>query len=105
MDFEGIYCFDTATVRFAVYPDGPGGVRVVGQISEETLHDKFGVREIGHSLLDACKKHFDTIGPVAIARYRAQPGRPITLTLDDFSVRRSVQPVMRHREEAAAMSA
>ena len=106
MDFEGIYCFDTATVRFAVYPDGPEGARVVAQISENTLRDKFGAREVGSRLLDACRRHFDAIQPAAIARYRADPRGPITLTLDDFSVGRSLpQPAHQTGATADAMSA
>jgi len=101
MDFEGIYCFDTATVRFAIYPDGPDGARIVAQISEYTLHDEFGAREVGDRLLDACKKHFDVIKPAAIARYRADPRGPITLTHDDFTIRRSVPPPA-HQTGAAA---
>ncbi|MDP9600289.1 hypothetical protein EJP69_06255 [Variovorax gossypii] len=87
MNFEGIYCFDTASVRFAFYPDGPGGPRAIAQISEETLHDEFGVREIGEHLLDACQEHFNAIEPAAVARYRATPGRAITLTIEDFGLR------------------
>jgi hypothetical protein len=84
MDFEGIYCFDTATVRFAFYPEGPEGPRVIAQISEETLHDEFGVSEVGDQLLDACKKYFHVIEPAAVACYRAAPHRPVTLRLEDF---------------------
>jgi len=84
MDFEGIYCFDTACVRFAVYPDGPKGARVVAQISEDTLHDAFGVREIGDEMIDACKARFDAIAAAAIARYRTNPRQPVTLMSDDF---------------------
>lgn len=87
MDFEGIYCFDTAAVRFAIYPDGPDGARVIAQISEETLHDVFGTRDLGDRLLETCKTHFGVIGAVALKRYRANPNRPIVLTVDDFSRR------------------
>lgn len=102
MKFEGIYCFDTASVRFAVYPDGPQGERVVAQISEDTLHDEFGVREIGHHLLDVCQDHFHAIEPAVVARYRANPRQPITLTLNDFSERRSFADA---GEEGAALAA
>ncbi|MBB4225072.1 hypothetical protein ABL849_12375 [Variovorax sp. 375MFSha3.1] len=85
-NFEGIYCFDSASVRFAFYPDGPGGPRVLAQISEETLHDEFGVRVMGEHLLDACQEHFYAIEPAAIARYRATPGSAITLTIRDFGL-------------------
>ncbi|WP_295984069.1 hypothetical protein [uncultured Variovorax sp.] len=86
-NFEGIYCFDTASVRFAFYPDGPEGPRVLAQISEETLHDEFGVREMGERLLGACRDHFHAIEPAAVARYRATPDRAITLTFRDFGLR------------------
>lgn len=95
MDFEGIYCFDTASVRFAVYPDGPEGARIVAQISEDTLHDVFGVREIGDALIDACKAHFDVLTAVAAARYRVVPRQPIELTPDDFGARRQALPTLR----------
>jgi hypothetical protein len=87
MDFEGIYCFDTATVRFAIYPDGPDGARIIAQISEETLHDVFGTRNLGDQLLDTCRTHFDDIGAAALKRYRANPNQAINLTVDDFSRR------------------
>lgn len=84
MDFEGIYCFDTAAVRFAIYPDGHDGARIIGQISEETLHDVFGTRDLGDRLLETCKAHFDAIGAAALKRYRTDPNQPIVLTVDDF---------------------
>lgn len=86
MNFEGIYCFDTASVRFAVYPEGPGGPRVIAQISEHTLHDGLGVREVGERLLDACRKHYYALEPAVLARYRAAPRQPITLTTRDFAL-------------------
>lgn len=89
MDFEGIYCFDTATVRFAIYPDGPDGARVVAQISEETLHDVFGTRNLGDRLLETCKAHFDAIGAAALRRYRANPHQAIDLDVRDFPSLRS----------------
>lgn len=85
MNFEGIYCFDTATVRFALYPNGPGGQRVLGEISEDALHDGFGVREAGPQLLDACRERFDTIASMALARYRTDPRCLIVLTTEDFT--------------------
>jgi len=34
MTCEAIFCFDTATVRFAIYPDGFEGPRIVAQIAK-----------------------------------------------------------------------
>ena len=87
MDFEGIYCFDTATVRFAIYPDGRDGARIIAQISEETLHDVFGTRNLGDRLLDTCKTHFMALSVAALRRHRANPNASISLTIDDFSPR------------------
>jgi hypothetical protein len=87
MDFEGIYCFDTATVRFAIYPDGHDGARIIAQISEETLHDVFDTRSLGDRLLDTCRMHCDAICAAALRRYLADPRAPIVLTIEDFSPR------------------
>jgi len=94
-DFEGIYCFDLASVRFAIYPDGPDGTRVLALISESTLHDEFDAREVGDELMLACRKHSDVIQAAAIARYRANPRKPITLTHADFPGRRHFWPSTR----------
>lgn len=101
MNFEGIYCFDTASVRFAVYPDGPRGARIVAQISEDTLHDEFGTREVGQGLLDVCRRYFTFIEPAVVARYRADAKQLITLTLDDFPRHRRFSTPM-HQDSALA---
>jgi hypothetical protein len=104
MNFEGIYCFDTASVRLAVYPDGPEGARVVAQISEDTLHDGFGTREVGHRLLDVCRNNFHAIEPLVVARYRADPRQPVvTLTFIDFAAQRSAPaPAATRTDDAVA---
>lgn len=84
MEFEGSYCFDTASVRFAVYPDGPEGPRVVAHISQGTLHDAFGTKEVGHGLLEACERHFDALEAAVAARLRTDPQWPLMITIDDF---------------------
>jgi len=84
MNFEGIYCFDTATVRFAFYPHGPQGRRVLAEITEDALHDEFGVREGGPQLLEACRAYFDAIEAKAQERYRDEPRCLISLTSEDF---------------------
>ena len=103
MDFEGIYCFDTASVRLAVYPDGPQGPRVVAQISENTLHDGFGTREAGQRLLDVCRNNFHSIERAVIARYRANPRQPVvTLALGDFAAQRGARSATREDDALAA---
>lgn len=86
MDFEGIYCFDTASVRFAFYPDGNDGARILGMITEQTLRDVCGARDgSGDSLLATCRHHFSVIRDKALERYRADPARAVVLVTADFA--------------------
>ena len=76
MDFEGIYCFDTASVRFAFYPDGDDGARILGLISEQTLRDVCGARDgSSESLLATCRSHFSLIRDKAIELYTSAADR------------------------------
>ncbi|MDP9900050.1 DUF1488 family protein [Variovorax ginsengisoli] len=84
MTREAIFCFDTATVRFAIYPDGDDGARVIAQISEDPLRDLFGASGDGATLLAAYDRHADRINEMAIARYRANSQQPIVLQTMDF---------------------
>lgn len=103
MALEGIYCFDTASVRLAVYPDGPQGARVVALISENTLHDGLGTREVGQRLLDVCRNNLHVIEPAVVARYRASPRHPVvTLSLADFAVHRGALTATREDDALAA---
>jgi hypothetical protein len=95
MEFEGIYCFDMAAVRFAVYPDGPDGPRVVAHISEDTLRDAFGAREAGDGLLRVCELHFDALESAVVARFRSDPRWPLIITFDDLARRRDLAPAYR----------
>ncbi|WP_162566784.1 hypothetical protein [Variovorax sp. SRS16] len=92
MTCEAIHCFDTATVRFAIYPDGFDGPRIIAEISEDALRDLFGARGGGNSLVDACKLHFSLIEARAVERYRSAPSRPVVLAITDFGMP-SVQAV------------
>ena len=85
MNCEAIHCFDTATVRFAIYPDGLDGPRIIGQITEDALRDLFGARGGGDSLVDACQSNFDYIEARALERFRVAPSRAVTLTTKDFT--------------------
>lgn len=84
MTREAIFCFDTATVRFAIYPDGHDGTRVIAQIGEDPLRDLFGATGDGETLLAAYDRHADRIDAMAIARYRANPQQQIVLQTTDF---------------------
>lgn len=85
---EAIFCFDTATVRFAVYPDGFDGARVIAQIGEHPLRDLFGAKGGGDTLVEAYGRHAQAIDAVAVAHYRADPMKPIVLQTADFALER-----------------
>ena len=87
MDFEGIYCFDTASVRFAFYPDGDDGGRILGLISEQTLRDVCGARDgSAESLIATCRGHFSLIRDKAIELYLAEPSRAVVLQTANFAL-------------------
>ena len=85
MNCEAIHCFDTASVRFAIYPDGLDGPRILAEISEGALRDLFGGHGRGDSLVQACNIHFDVIEAKALMRHRVEPSKPVKLDARDFA--------------------
>ena len=81
---EAIYCFDTASVRFAIHPEGPDGERCIVEIADHPLRDLFGARGGGDSLVDAYLMNADVINALALARHRETQGRPVRLETADF---------------------
>ena len=83
---EAIYCFDTASVRFAIYPEGPEGGRCIAEIGEDPLRDLFGASGGGDTLVHAYLMNADVINARALARQREAPGRPVSLGTTDFEL-------------------
>jgi hypothetical protein len=83
---EAIYCFDTAVVKFAIYPDGTSGPRVIAQIGEDPLRYFFGATGGAESLVEAFECHASRIEGQALKRYRAAPRKPVLLSSDDFEL-------------------
>ena len=84
--FEGIHRIDTASVRFAFYPDGYDGARILGDISENTLRDIWGAHMCEQGLIELCTQNFELIETMAIAAYRTDSTRPIVLSVSDFNI-------------------
>ncbi|MDM0074612.1 hypothetical protein QTH90_09490 [Variovorax sp. J2P1-59] len=80
---EAIYCFDTATVRFAIYPEG--GARVVAEIGEDPLRDLFGATGGGDSLTAAYVRNAALIDERALELHRSGK-RPVRLETHDFEL-------------------
>jgi hypothetical protein len=85
MTFEGIHRFDLGSIRFAFYPDGNDGGRILADISEQTLSHVFGNRLGGESWIDLCGRHRDLLAAEALVQYRIDPSRPIELAVKDFA--------------------
>lgn len=83
---EAIYCFDTATVRFFIYPDGVQGSCCVAEIGEDPLRDIFGARGGGDSLVDAFLRNDELIKSRAIERHRHGLGGTVVLETADFEL-------------------
>ena len=84
MTTEAIYCFDTGTVRFAIYPTGCG--RVIAEISEDPLRAFFGADGGGETLVEAYARNCELINARAIERHAASGGRPVLLESHDFDL-------------------
>ena len=83
---EAIFCFDTATVRFAIYPQGRQGPRIIAAIGEDPLRDLFGATGGGDTLLSAYEAHAARINARALERYGANPCKPVVLETVDFEI-------------------
>jgi hypothetical protein len=84
MTVEAIHRADVASVRFAIYPDGMDGPRILAEISDDALRELFGARDDADALVAACRAHFAGIEAVALERYRMDPRRPVRLDAHDF---------------------
>lgn len=84
MAFEGIYCYDRATVTIAVHPKGPISPRVLVEISESVVRGWFGASGGPSDLLAACEMNFAVIQTKALERYALTPRSPVALDMSDF---------------------
>ncbi|MBT2322401.1 hypothetical protein J7E62_08600 [Variovorax paradoxus] len=83
MNCEAIHCTETRTVRFAIYPDGLDGPRIIAHISEAALRDLSPT--LDGDLTQTCESYFRCIEAMALERYRAAPSTPIVLSAADVS--------------------
>ena len=89
MTSDAIYCFDRASVLFAIHPEGDGGPRVVAETTEDTLRDIFGAQGGGDGLVFAWREHADRIEEAAMRHSRRDP-EPVALQTVDFELPRSL---------------
>lgn len=85
MNCEAIHCADTKTIRFAIYPDGLDGPRIMAHVSEAALRDLCENPDPDPDLTRTCEAYFACIEAKALERYRAAPSVPIVLGSADLS--------------------
>ena len=85
MTCEATRCTDSASVRFAIYPEGLDGPRIIARIADEALRQRFGASGEDASLIEACQRHFELIEAKALARHHAAPSRAVVLCAGDFA--------------------
>jgi hypothetical protein len=71
-------------VRFAIYPAGFEGPRVLAEISEDALRDVFGAQGGPQSLIEACQANFDVIESIAVDLFQRRPAWPILVETIDL---------------------
>lgn len=85
MACEAIYVDETNVVRFAVYPDGFDGPRILAEISADLLRQRFGGHGRGRDLVGAYLHHSEAIDAQAVQCFRAAPSQPVSLRAADFA--------------------
>ena len=85
MTSEAVHCAATGSVRFAIYPDGDDGARIIARVTREALCDLFGATPHGDAMVHAYGRHADLIDACALARYRLDPSVAVVLATSDFA--------------------
>jgi len=85
MSSEAVYCAATGSVRFAIYPDGDDGARIIARVTRDALCDLFGATPHGDAMVNAYARHADLIDACALARYRLDPLLAVVLVTADFA--------------------
>lgn len=85
MSSEAVHCAATGSVRFATYPDGDDGARIIARVTREALCELFGATPHGDAMVQAYVRHADLIDACALMRYRLDPSRAVVLGVSDFA--------------------
>ncbi len=86
MACEATYLDETATVKFAVYPDGFDGPRILAEISADALRTRFCGHGQGSDMVLTYLHHSDMIDDQAVRRFRGAPSQPVLLDSHDFEI-------------------
>lgn len=85
MSSEAVHCAATGSVRFAIYPEGDDGPRILARVTREALCELFGATPHGDAMVNAYGRHADLIDACALMRFRLEPSRAVVLVASDFA--------------------
>jgi hypothetical protein len=82
---EAVYIGLSSSVRFAIYPEGLDGPRILVEISAQALETLFGADHFPESHVAACCLHFHRIQQVAVRHHQSNPLEAVMLEAKDFN--------------------
>lgn len=88
MPTEAIYLPERRTVRFAIYPGGHEGPRILAEITGQALTECYEAQDSAQELIKAYQTHFAAIQTMALSMYAQSPATPVELNQDQVELRR-----------------
>lgn len=85
MPTEAIYVPAHKTVRFAIYPEGFEGPRILAEISEDALKNYFGASDSALEIVQSYRYNFAKIQAIALKKYALSPSSFILIKEEDFN--------------------
>lgn len=85
MPTEAIYLPVSKTVRFAIYPDGQDGPRILAEITERILCERYGASESARNLVERYQSNFMEIQTMALKLYAQSPSTSIVLDKENIA--------------------
>jgi hypothetical protein len=84
MPTESVYLSVHKTVRFAIYPAGMEGPRILAEVSKEALKTHCGASESPGEIVASYQANFGKIQMMALEKYANSPSAFILIDEEDF---------------------
>lgn len=84
MPTEAIYLSAHKTVRFAIYPDGLEGPRILAEVSEDALKKYCGAADSENEMVASYRANFSKIQMLALEKYTRSPSTFILVDEEDM---------------------
>jgi hypothetical protein len=84
MPTEAIYLFARKTVRFAIYPDGLEGPRILAEVSEDALKKYCCASNSEIEIVASYRANYIKIHMLALEKYKRSPSTFILVDEEDM---------------------